>query len=892
MKYLSSIVLATAFFANMECPGVGIDHGRQLFIDDYVIEASTLKRTWHYPVKYEGNPVMKPETPLEINKGGNAATVPKGGGIWWDDKEKVFKLWYESGWLHAVTYATSKDGLKWERPKLDVVPGTNAVLPLDDPSLRPDSWSVVKDPNPRNPDELYKMFLRRPNCVGWGVHDGWTLVSGDGIHWKKVAPVPACGDRSSLYYNRFRDTWVFSLRSFWKNKGETYARRNRCYYEQSDFMEVPSWYTRAGEIIGAERWLQADELDLPDPTIENQPRTQLYNFDAVAYESIMLGIAEIHLGPENNVCGKVGLPKITDLKFAYSRDGKNFIRPDRTPAISSERWGHGKWDAGYVQSVANLCVVMGDELWFYYGAFAGAPERGDRDGKKFDWTRDNGMYANGAMGIAKMRRDGFASMDGTGELLTKSLGFSGEYLFVNVDASEGSFAVELLDSRKKVVDGFGAADSVVEKIDSTKYRVRWKTKDRLNVAKMSSHRLRFRLKNASLYSFWVSMDETGASNGYLAGGGPGYPGLIDKPKRRGIVQPKIFTPNAEYAKSTRKHEGIASMAVSNGGRMWATWYGGEADGENECNYLVLSSSTDDGRTWKEFLICDPDADGPRRAFDPEVWISPDGSLRWFWTDRVGTVGTLVNDDQLWMATLDAETGRMIGTPRVIAKGVMMCKPIVLKDGTWMLPVSHWWAAPSACVYASTDSGRTFHLRGGATHPVKLRGFDEHNIVECKDGSIVSYMRVFNGDGNCLMQSRSRDGGYTWSKPVFCPAINLNSRSFVRKLKSGNWLMVKHGRYGELLGSRTHLTALISKDEGRTWEGGLVLDMRRNVSYPDGQQLADGSIVVVNDFERTGAREVSFVRFREEDVLKGISIPGTCPKRMIISRAVPVHRSSL
>jgi len=32
---------------------------------------------------------------------------------------------------------------------------------------------------------------------------------------------------------------------------------------------------------------------------------------------------------------------------------------------------------------------------------------------------------------------------------------------------------------------------------------------------------------SKLYSFWVSRDATGTSGGYLAAGGPDYPGLRD-----------------------------------------------------------------------------------------------------------------------------------------------------------------------------------------------------------------------------------------------------------------------------------------------------------------------------------------------------------------------------
>lgn len=35
------------------------------------------------------------------------------------------------------------------------------------------------------------------------------------------------------------------------------------------------------------------------------------------------------------------------------------------------------------------------------------------------------------------------------------------------------------------------------------------------------------VSNGSLYAFWVSRDESGRSNGYVAGGGPGLTGRTD-----------------------------------------------------------------------------------------------------------------------------------------------------------------------------------------------------------------------------------------------------------------------------------------------------------------------------------------------------------------------------
>jgi hypothetical protein len=51
----------------------------------------------------------------------------------------------------------------------------------------------------------------------------------------------------------------------------------------------------------------------------------------------------------------------------------------------------------------------------------------------------------------------------------------------------------------------------------------------VDLSKWSGQRLRFRftLRNGALYAFWVTPDESGASHGYVAAGGPGFTGSTD-----------------------------------------------------------------------------------------------------------------------------------------------------------------------------------------------------------------------------------------------------------------------------------------------------------------------------------------------------------------------------
>jgi hypothetical protein len=324
-------------------------------------------------------------------------------------------------------------------------------------------------------------------------------------------------------------------------------------------------------------------------------------------------------------------------------------------------------------------------------------------------------------------------------------------------------------------------------------------------------------------------------------------------------------PQALHAVTNRAFTGIPSLAVSSGGRLWATWYAGITPGEDHNNYVVLSTSGDDGKTWKEVLVVDPDGGGPRRTFDPQVWIAPDGKLRWFWTDRKGADYA---NQALWMIEL-ADPGSEQSPwkkPVFVTRGVMMGKPLVLACGEWALPVATWFTEQSSKMVVSGDAGRSWTFRGGATLPKEQRLFDEHMFVDRNDGSVWLLTRTKNG----IAESVSQDRGVTWTDLQPSKLLHPSARFFVCRLSSGNLLLVKHGPLYKQI-DRSHLTAYLSKDDGKTWVGGLLLDERGGVSYPDGQQTADGLIRIIYDYSRTGDRQILIAVFREEDVLAGKAV---------------------
>ena len=597
---------------------IPIDAGRQLFVDDFLIDSTTLTRTYHRPELYSNNPVLKPDRAAET--GGKAPmAMPFSDGVWvepwllpvptnitvaevenlslivrrlaegtnaiekslwarlspatrtklepfartnpppdampakaslaaeftqwingpslWDPvlfgtvslgdqtqawlrQERVgaevarlnrlllgevfarefprrppaMRAWYMAGYGRGTALATSTNGLDWVKPEFDVQPGSNLVQ-----ADARDSSTVWLDHSEQDPRKRYKMFrtARTNNQWGLALH-----LSEDGIHWgPEVLRTGPTGDRTTVFFNPFKQSWVYSLRS------DVKGSRARSYWEVRDLLAGPQWTTTAETPL----WVGADKLDPQRADLQVVP--QLYNLDAFPYESLMVGLFTIWRGDKNIPAGR---PKPNEICVGFSRDGYHWSRPDRRPFIAvSEK--PGDWNWGNVQSVGGGCVVVGRRLHFYFSGRAGAADKRD---------------AGGATGVAFLRRDGFASMDAAGTngvLTTRPVVFSGRYLFCNfrTNAPAGMMQIEVLDEAGAVIPGFERAVSAPMSADTTLMLANWNGKKSLTELIGRAVRFRFHLTDASLFSFWMSQPLSGASLGYMAAGGPHFPGPMD-----------------------------------------------------------------------------------------------------------------------------------------------------------------------------------------------------------------------------------------------------------------------------------------------------------------------------------------------------------------------------
>eukprot|EP01052_Picozoa_sp_SAG31_P031909 SAG31_NODE_3437_length_4274_cov_2.610778_1_plen_1124_part_00 len=511
---------------------VNITLGRQLLVDDFLIEEMRgLERTQHKPV-WEKDAVLSPDLPWETidlndarhqkeNRTGGGwpqstqlgSAQPYSGGVHWHQDKFIAHYQTNDG---DVCYAESRDGRWWKKPLVGAAPlgvaKTNIVVSAQY-SGGMDGNVVIQDH--RAPaSERFKMATMPFKNNNHSRMHYEILASPDGITWTSiVAKTGPAEDRSTLFYNPFRDVWVFSIKSSWRYPP---IGRARSYFETKD-LRKSAWTCLPGDdspsdsktcngTAGAVPWVGADKDDLPNVynlTVTRPPNpespaaanctlsegwnmcsapSQLYNLDVVAYESVLIGFFAIFRGFYDGGSFQRTSGELNEIYLGVSRDGFTFFRPlPRQPFLESS-WPLHSWRNNDVQSVGGgILVVDNDTMHVYASGHLGLPQ--DLEG----------TGGNASMGLATMRRDRFLSLDAVlsgqpGELLTRPLVFDSSqvHLFVNVILPRGSFLqVAVLDRTGVVVPGFQLQDSTVETvpvgevasedIDSTRLQVHWTT---------------------------------------------------------------------------------------------------------------------------------------------------------------------------------------------------------------------------------------------------------------------------------------------------------------------------------------------------------------------------------------------------------------------------------
>jgi predicted GH43/DUF377 family glycosyl hydrolase len=452
---------------------------RRLFLDAWTVEASQgLNRVFHAAEKYPGNPVLKGDNPWETVPAAITGPYVYGTVAWVGDK---LCMWYQiltKG--NHVGYAESRDGIHWTKPELGIVDfngskANNLSASASVPGGESHNPSVLRCPGETDPLKRYALYAF-DNKAG----HARVAFSPDGLHWTYLPetekkPLFSSSDVVNFFYDPYRRRYTVT----WKTR----SRRGRAvglgWSEDGLVWKKP--YDGA--------LFAADDLD-PDAT-------QIYGMPVFPYQGLYLGLpwmynARYFKSGDYSVKklheAQEGSPRTMEVQLAWSWDLINWTRePSRQQFIP--RGAKGQWDAGMIVT-ARAPVIVGDKLYFYYGGCDGL-----HDDKR----------VNAAIGLATLRLDGFCSMragDSEGWLIGRRDPFRRPAVTINArTGKEGYVMAEVLDRRDRVVPGFSKDDCVAFQGDSVRHELRWKTGQFAADRRASDYKLRFRLKNADLFSY-------------------------------------------------------------------------------------------------------------------------------------------------------------------------------------------------------------------------------------------------------------------------------------------------------------------------------------------------------------------------------------------------------
>ena len=494
-----------------------IGNCKQLFIDDYIIESlEGLSKNLNQPVKYAGNSVL-PKVPAG-EPAWDAEMIVNIGTVIFDDEESLFKMWYGL-WAKdtldheaVMAYATSKDGITWHKPSLGLFHYRNTID--NNIVVNPCGGNLLKDLRETDPARRYKMFCGGSQmriCVAFSAdgihwvrhgsglpvifhppgHDGHTVSYWDEHLGRYVAIIR---DRSSRIADvrpglvtdkaaneRWRKLWGGLITDKaasedWQKvlgrpgrKPENHSIRGVGQVESDDFI----YWSPMRTVVVA---------DAEDPL----NRDEFYNMEVMPYEGMRVGLMTVFSYGQERPRGAVQL--------TYSRDGMNWHRGGNREVFLPVSERPEDFDWGTIYPVQGPLVV-GDEIWIYY----------------IGWGPDHNhefppgvTEFNSGIGLAKLRLDGFISVDAgahEGTLITRPFTFRGGTLVINADAGGGSVVVEIQDDSAKPVKGLGRQDCDAFTGDAIRHTVTWRGKTDLKSVEGKTIRLRFHLTRAKIFSF-------------------------------------------------------------------------------------------------------------------------------------------------------------------------------------------------------------------------------------------------------------------------------------------------------------------------------------------------------------------------------------------------------
>ncbi len=494
-----------------------IGNQKQSFFDEVLLESlQDVARNYHQPVRSASGPVLWKDRPWEHVLLCRTSSYR----VLRDSKDRLFKCWYTDEGIdpakytaeldnvpYRQLYAWSEDGIHWIKPELGryYLEGRNTNIIWGDREYGSRNYDcyVIEDPFEVDQEKRFKTLCVRHQK---GLHQVEAVYSADGLNWKTYGepPVfgklgPHLGDVLIISYDLQSRSYVLMTRHPLMDRVELNPRNPVSSSFFAPYYPGDPARENRRRIYQCE---SSDFLHWGEPCLTMKPDGE-DNLDDSLYGMVRYRLGDVWVGFVNVLHQQADT---METQLAFSRDGHLWRRVHRSWLAPNPG---DSWD-GVMVEMCNEPVVVGDELWFYFGASGwghhdwylsglleglGVPEARDVSRVSFD------------LGLAVLKVDRFCSLDAgpvrEGIVITKPLESDGTTLMVNAECRpDGSIDAEIVAANDEPIRGFGRGECDTFRGDSVSHLFSWHGLHRLPAGQR--RKVRFYMKDASLYTFRFS----------------------------------------------------------------------------------------------------------------------------------------------------------------------------------------------------------------------------------------------------------------------------------------------------------------------------------------------------------------------------------------------------
>lgn len=323
------------------------------------------------------------------------------------------------------------------------------------------------------------------------------------------------------------------------------------------------------------------------------------------------------------------------------------------------------------------------------------------------------------------------------------------------------------------------------------------------------------------------------------------------PSKNAVVRGTVVAPPG--VDNLRNGEGDI-IELSDGGLLYV--YGRYEESEDFAPATIAAkTSQDGGRTWSAESILFGTVGGGQTFIQPGLVRVDEDTIGISYVVQVETPSSVASR----VFSTSDDDGVTWSTPVMMTDGSSAiitganARLIALESGRLVQVVNLRLPTPtdrSTGIYTSDDGGATWVNRT-PTPIVGPDGFIEATVAEVAPDELLLLGRTVIGPSGFLWESRSSDGGSTWSTPTRTDVPQPNSPAFLAPLPSGGVVLITNGDTAQ--GIRTILASRVSTDGGLTWQNYRQLEYKTpsKASYPALTFAADGAHLIYSTPVGTG-----------------------------------------